>query len=373
MIMSSSLERKLHSRLRLGNLRCLKLSESGIDFASNDYLGLARSSQMKQLVVDEWNSYDHQLNGVGSTGSRLLTGNSEYALKLEEDIARFHGYETSVLFGCGYMANVGLISAVASHECVIFFDAAIHASTRDGIRLSRAKAFAFKHNDVEHLERRLKNCSEKGERFICVESMYSTDGSIAPLVEICRCAKKYAAHVIVDEAHATGVFGQGGRGLVFEYNLVHDVFAQITTFGKAVGVYGAVVLGSHFLKQILINFSTSYIYTTSLPFTTLASIKCSYDLFPNMNQEREHLYKLIDVFRNSFTYASFSQIQFVPIEGNQAVRQMSKRLLDEGFDVRALMSPTVQRGDERLRICLHAFNTENDLMQLIHIIKSQGF
>jgi len=364
--MTLHLENRLLKRAKFGNLRKLQTIQSSIDFSSNDYLGLARSSQLSASVFQEWKRHLSHLNGLGSTGSRLLTGNSIYAQSLEEKIAKFHGYDSGLLFSCGYMANVGLLSAITNQESVIFFDTAVHASIHDGIRLSRSKAFPFRHNDLEHLENRLKTCSSEGDRFICIESIYSTDGSIAPLTEINRLAREYEAHLIVDEAHAVGACGPRGRGLVAEHNLTAHVFAQVTTFGKALGTYGAIVLGNHILKEALINFATSYIYTTALPFQTLAAINCSYDLFPEMDQERAHLEKLIQIFRTSYPSSSISHIQSVSIEGNEAVKQIAQTIVQQGFDVRPLMSPTVQRGCEVLRVCLHAFNSEDELMQLIN-------
>ena len=370
--MTLHLENRLQKRTKLGNLRTLKITQPMIDFSSNDYLGLARSPQLATSVFQEWEVNLSRLNGLGSTGSRLLTGNSLYAQELEEKIAKFHGYEAGLLFSCGYMANMGLLTAITNQESVILFDAAVHASTHDGIRLCRAKAFPFRHNDLEHLENRLKSCSSQGDRFICIESIYSTDGSVAPLTDINQLARKYEAHLIVDEAHAVGACGPKGRGLVAEHNLTADVFAQVTTFGKAIGTYGAIVLGNQTLKQALINFATSYIYTTALPFQTLAAIKCSYDLFPEMDQERNHLQKLIQIFRASYPSSSMSHIQSVPIEGNEAVKLAAQILVKKGFDVRPLMSPTVQRGHEVLRICLHAFNTDDELAQLINHVQFHG-
>lgn len=360
------LENRLMKRTKLGNLRTLKITQPVIDFSSNDYLGLARSPQLATSVFQEWEMHLSHLNGLGSTGSRLLTGNSLYAQELEEKIAKFHGYEAGLLFSCGYMANVGLLTAITNQESVIFYDAAVHASTHDGIRLSRAKAFPFRHNDLEHLENRLKSCPSQGDRFICIESIYSTDGSMAPLTEISQLAREYKAHLVVDEAHAVGACGPKGRGLVAEHNLTAHVFAQVTTFGKALGTYGAIVLGHNTLKQALINFATSYIYTTALPFQTLAAIKCSYDLFPKMDQERDHLQKLIQIFRTSYPSSSMSHIQSVPIEGNEAVKHAAQAIVKQGFDVRPLMSPTVQRGHEVLRVCLHTFNTEDEVTKLIN-------
>lgn len=361
------LKSRLLKRVKMGNLRQLQLPQDLIDFSSNDYLGLARSPQLTASILQEWKKSTSHLR-VGSTGSRLLTGNCLYAQNLEEKIAKFHGYETGLLFNCGYMANVGLLSAIATEESVIFYDSAVHASIHDGIRLSRAQAFPFKHNDLEHLEKRLKTCLSQGDRFICIESLYSTDGSLAPLAEICQLAKKYEAELIVDEAHAVGALGPQGRGLIAAHNKMDHVFAQVITFGKALGTYGAIVVGNDILKQALINFATSYIYTTALPFQTLAAIKCSYDLFPSMDQERQKLQNLIRQFRAAYPSASLSHIQAIPIRGNNAVKDAARAIAKKGFDVRPLMSPTVQKGHEILRICLHAFNKAEEVAELIHHI-----
>lgn len=364
--MTLNLENRLLKRAKMGNLRKLQNFQSPIDFSSNDYLGLARSSELASSFFQEWKRHLSHLNGLGSTGSRLLTGNSNYAQLLEEKIATFHGYEAGLLFSCGYMANVGLISAITNPESVIIFDAAVHASTYDGIRLSRTKAFPFRHNDLEHLENRLRSGPSKGDRFVCIESIYSTDGSVAPLIDISRLAREYGAHLIVDEAHAVGTCGPKGRGLVAAHDLTDHIFAQVTTFGKALGTYGAIVLGKKQLKEALINFATPYIYTTALPFQTLSAIKCSYDLFPEMDRERDHLQKLIQIFIKYYSSGVLSHIQSVPIQGNQAVKDAAQAILKRGFDVRPLISPTVQRGREVLRVCLHAFNSEEEVIQLMN-------
>jgi 8-amino-7-oxononanoate synthase len=360
------LEEKLQRRKNLKNLRQLQVAPPLMDFASNDYLGLARSSTLSELVVKEVGLHATRLNGLGSTGSRLLTGNCFYAQDLEERIAAFHGYEAGLIFNCGYMANVGLFSAIMDSKDLVFFDASSHASTRDGIRLSRAKAYAFRHHDMAHLEKRLKNAYGSRNRFICVESIYSTDGSRSTLQEICELAMKYEAHLIVDEAHATGICGPGGRGVLAELNLTAQVFAQITTFGKALGVHGAIVMGSCTLKQALINFSNAYIYTTALPLHSLAAIKCAYDLLPKLDLERIHVAKLINIFHHTSLNRSQTHIQSIPIQGNQEAKYAADKLSQEGFDIRPLLSPTVQRGHEMLRISLHAFNTEDEVKLLIH-------
>lgn len=365
----SYLEDKLSRRERHGNLRALQTVQRLVDFASNDYLGLARSQALSIAVEEQSALCPHVLNGYGSTGSRLLSGNTAYAQSLEDQIARFHGYEAGLLFNCGYMANVGLLSTVAGPDDVVLFDSRVHASMHDGIRLSRSNAFPFRHNDLNHLEARLKSNKRIGRQFICIESIYSTDGSKAPLKEVCALADRYGACLIIDEAHAVGVHGIDGRGLAAEEGVTSHIFAQVSTFGKALGVFGAVVLGSNALKQGLINFATSYIYTTALPFHLLAAIKCSYELFPALESERAHLRRLIHLFRDAYPSSSETHIQSVPLRGNDAVKNAAKELANFGFDVRPLMSPTVRQGREVLRVCLHAFNTKDELKDLIKCLE----
>lgn len=367
--MTSSLEKKIAGRKILGNLRQLQIPEPLTDFSSNDYLGLARSSKLADLVRCECELQLQSLNGLGSTGSRLLTGNSSYAMELEDKIARFHGFDAGLIVGCGYMANVGLLSIVADENDTIFFDVSIHASMRDGIRLSRSKALPFRHNDVEHLKKRLEESSVSGQRFICLESIYSTDGSKAPLDEIYHVAKAFDARLIVDEAHAVGIYGENGRGLVSKEYKTSHIFAQVVTFGKALGVYGAIILGNFSLKEALINFATPCIYTTALPFQMLAAIKCSYELFPSMEKERKHVHRLIKIFQKSYPLAPKSHIQALPFKGNGRAKKAADLIQKAGFDVRPLLSPTVRRGYEVLRLCLHAYNTDNELARVLKVLK----
>ncbi|MBA2727230.1 MAG: pyridoxal phosphate-dependent aminotransferase family protein, partial [Parachlamydiaceae bacterium] len=222
-----------------------------------------------------------------------------------------------------------------------------------------------RHNDLNHLEKRLIETSAKGCRYICVESVYSTDGSIAPLKDFCALAKRYRAQLIIDEAHAVGVIGPEGKGLISALELEKEIFAMVATFGKGPGTYGAIVLGSVILKEFLINFARPVIYTTALPFYNLTGIECSYALFPNLENERRHIHKLIKIFRNAYPEASMTHIQSIKVKGNQQAIEASQHLAEKGFDVRALLSPTVRRGQERLRVCLHAFNTEEEVKALL--------
>jgi 8-amino-7-oxononanoate synthase len=194
--------------------------------------------------------------------------------------------------------------------------------------------------------------------------VYSTDGSLAPLKEISELAEKYGAKLIVDEAHAVGILGPQGKGLVVKQELTQKVFALVIPFGKALGAFGAIVLGDKSLMETLVNFALPGIYSTALPFQCLAAIKCSYDVFPTLEPQRKHLHTLIET-------ASFSQtpIQPIPAAGNRVAKQKAASLFARGFDVGALLSPTVQRGNEILRICLHAFNSQKELTELIDRVR----
>lgn len=357
------MKKLLSKRKQIGNFRSLQLKENIIDFASNDYLGLARSQQLKLAVLSEWETLDC----LGSTGSRLLTGNNSYVEDLEKSIAGFHGFETGLIFNCGYMANVGLVSSIVEDKDIFLFDSHIHASLHEGIRIAKAKAFPFRHNDLDHLENRLKQFAQKGNTYICIESIYSTDGSIAPLAEIFNLSQKYHVRLIIDEAHTVGIIGNQGKGLVSQLGLSGKIFAQIVTFGKALGVFGAIVLGNQILKETLVNFAKSFIYTTALPFPSLAAIKCSYALFPGLEAERIHLRELI-----YFANRSNTPIQPIPVTTNQAAHVLVSKMKEEGFDVRALLSPTVQRGKEMIRLTLHAFNSKAQLAHILQLMRKYG-
>lgn len=363
-----TLKNKLLQRAVQDNLRRLQRPSQTLDFASNDYLGLARSPALFSMIHHEI-ALQSSKNLFGSTGSRLLTGNTSYAEKLENHIAKFHGFETALLYNCGYMANLGLISAIANDRDVIFFDTHVHASIRDGIRLSKAAAFPFHHNDLHHLETRLKSATAS-KRYLCIESIYSMDGSKAPLSEICLLAKKYDAKIIIDEAHATGIFGPAGQGIVENQQKHPEIIAKVITFSKALGTHGAAVLGSNLLKKFLINFSSPQIYTTALPLHSLIAIKCAYELLPTLKAERSTLNELISLYAQNMPYASRSPIQPFYIQGNKLAKHISHLMAVRGYDVRAILSPTVQQGHEILRINLHAFNQKVELLSLIKELKS---
>lgn len=351
---------KLEERKASAAFRQLRLTEGLVDFCSNDYLGLAR----KGFVGT---NHHH-----GSTGSRLLTGNSIAAVELEAFLADFHLAEAALLFNSGYDANLGLLSAVPQKADLILYDKLSHASIRDGIRLGFASALAFQHNDPADLEKKLQQFPA-ANRFVVTESVFSMDGDQAPLAEISGISKRYAAHLIVDEAHAIGVIGANGEGLVQSLGLEQDCFARVYTYGKAGGAHGAAIVGSTLLKDYLLNFARPLIFTTAIPPSAIQAIRFAYAGFLQTQAERYLLKKRIETFRAAALpfkkLDSASPIQGLIIPGNQRVRELSKYLQEKGFDVRPILYPTVPKGAERLRIVLHAFNTDAELNGLIRCLQ----
>ncbi|MGX5820660.1 aminotransferase class I/II-fold pyridoxal phosphate-dependent enzyme [Chitinophaga lutea] len=357
------LKAALDKRREQNALRQLRLPGGKVDFCSNDYLGLARNERVQETAL----TITRQLPQVhGSGGSRLLAGNYGLIEEAERVLAAFHASPAGLIFNSGYDANLGLFASVPQKGDTIVYDQLIHASIRDGMRLSPAQSFSFLHNDVEDLRKKLSNAT--GNIFVAVESVYSMDGDKAPLEAIASVCEAAGAHLIVDEAHATGVVGERGEGLVQALQLSRQCFARVHTFGKAVGCHGAIVLGSTDLRDYLVNFARSFIYTTAMPPAAAAVILASYDIFPDMHAERAHLHALIRQFRDAIPenlrLDSETPIQIVMSPGNDEVRGLAHRLQGIGLDVRAILHPTVPKGRERLRVVLHSFNTEEEVEKL---------
>lgn len=358
----SFLAKKLNQRKQQNAFRQLKMPAGKIDFCSNDYLGIVHNN----LLHDKINT------GLktGSTGSRLLAGNYALIEETEKQIALFHKAEAAIIFNSGYDANIGVLSSIPQKGDTILYDSLCHASIRDGIRLSFAQSFSFAHNDMAELEKKLKTAA--GTIFIVTESVFSMDGDFCPLQQMAVLSKKYNAHIILDEAHAIGVIGENGEGLCQSQNLDQEIFCRVYTFGKACGCHGAVVCGSQQLKDYLINFARSFIYTTALPEHATAVIQAAYNTFPFLKEERAHLQRLIEYFQQAAIkfekLHSITPIQIVMIPGNEEVKKIAAQLQHEGFDVRAILYPTVPLNKERLRIIIHAFNTIDEIEELIHIL-----
>ena len=372
--MSSSIQNYINQRLQQrkddNNFRSLKVIEGMVDFTSNDYIGFAQDEALTAAIEAEVKQH-HFANG--STGSRLLSGNSAYAEDVERFIADYHNTEAALVFNSGFTANYGLLSSLPYKGDTIIYDELVHASIHDGIKNSKADSFGFKHNDVAALQQALQQA--KGLRYVVVESVYSMDGDLAPLKEIAALCKQYDAGLIVDEAHATGVYGNRGEGLVGALGLEDACLARIHTYGKAMGVHGAAIVCSNELKAFLVNYCRAFIYTTSMSFHSLAAIKCAYQYLANSSDNREHLFGLIKLLRNSikpsdkFTLIEGnSPVQSIVVAGNNNVKAFAQSLQAQGFDVRPILTPTVAKGQERIRICLHSFNTEQEVLNLAEAI-----
>lgn len=340
------------------------------DFSSNDYLGFSRSPALRSKLEEKLKASPQYT--LGSGGSRLLSGNTGFTEQLEAEIAEFTGADAALLFNSGYDANVGLFSALPGRGDTIITDEYIHASIIDGARLSYATRYVFKHNDLESLRQKLEFA--RGRIYIAVESLYSMHGDEAPLVEICELAESYGAAVIVDEAHAFGVFGSGGRGLVEAHGLGGRVFARLITFGKALGVHGAAVLGSVELRNYLINFSRSFIYTTAPSFLHDLSISTALH-YLRSGDHQSILHGRIRLFKQEAgtgvpLRGGRSGIQVINHPGNREARATAGAIRAAGYDVRAILSPTVPVGSECIRICIHNHNTEQEIRGLCKVLKT---
>ena len=375
-MLPEKLQRKLSRRKENNSLRGLKCSEGLIDFSSNDYLGFSASEDIfkeASKILKE-----HSLLRNGATGSRLLSGNSKLYEETEALIANCHNVEAALIFNSGYDANIGFFAAVPQRGDVIFYDESIHASIRDGIKMSNAKAYKFKHNDVSHLSKALasivKSNAYNSEIYVITESVFSMDGDTPDLKKLAQFCSLNNCHLIVDEAHAVGVIGEG-RGLVQELQLENKVFARIVTFGKALGCHGAAIICSSALKLYLINFARSFIYTTALPPHSVANIFVAYKTLMSSNSIKLlhsniallQLY-LLKYNLSDYIIESNSAIHCCIIPGNDRVKNVSKEFIKNGFDVRAVLSPTVPKGKERLRICIHSFNSEKEIKLVVQLL-----
>jgi 8-amino-7-oxononanoate synthase len=388
-----SLAQKLQQREANNALRNLPVPTNLIDFASNDYVGFAHNEKL----FDQTHHYllDHNITINGATGSRLISGNHNLYQITEDFIANFHQSETALIFNSGYDANVGFFSSVPQRNDIILYDELCHASIRDGIQMSHAKSYKFAHNDIEDLERLIlkqkaiqsNNCQTdtvevlSNEIYIVTESVFSMDGDTPNLEELATLCEKYNSNLVIDEAHALGVFGTQGEGMVQSLGLQDKVFARIMTFGKGLGCHGAAILGSQELKSYLVNFARSFIYTTGLSPHSVATILMAYQYLATKPKELEQLKSNIVYFNQEklqlglkplFVYSK-SAIQCAVIPGNEKVKSIAIQLQEKGFDVKAILSPTVPERQERLRFCLHSNNSEKEISEVLRLLSTFVF
>ncbi|MBI1996351.1 MAG: 8-amino-7-oxononanoate synthase [Deltaproteobacteria bacterium] len=342
-----------------------------INFSSNNYLGLANHPALGEAAKAAIDRY-----GCGSGASRLISGNMTLHEELESKIAEFKGTEAALVFNSGFQLNTGVVSTLVGEGDAVFSDALNHASIVDGCRLSRAKVAVYGHLDMNHLEGELKRSSSARRKLIVTESLFSMDGDEAPLADIVGLAQRHGAMVMVDEAHATGVYEPNGAGLIAKLGLGEGVFVQMGTLGKALGGFGAYIAGSKALRDLLINRCRSFIFTTSLPPAVMAMTIAAIGLVEREPERRQALRGNSAALRGGLASLGYvmggSRSQILPLIVGDAQRcmKLSQRLLDRGVFAQGIRPPTVPPGTSRLRITLMATHTQPQLAQALEIFKA---
>ncbi|MEO7979242.1 pyridoxal phosphate-dependent aminotransferase family protein [Flavobacterium sp.] len=374
MQLPENLLQKLENRKQNNSLRQLPSFNNLIDFSSNDYIGFSKS----ETIFKQAHHYliENEMIQNGATGSRLISGNHYLYQITENFITEFHEAESALIFNSGYDANLGFFSALPQRNDVILYDELSHASIRDGITMSNAKSYKFNHNDFEDLERLIQKFQET-TIYIVTETVFSMDGDSPNLEELIILSEKYNCYLIVDEAHTLGVFGEKGEGLTQFLNLHNRIFARIMTFGKGLGCHGAVILGTTELKEYLVNFARSFIYTTGLSPHSVATILTAYQQLETDSEPIEKLRQNIVHFNQQknllglkpLFVRSKSAIQSAIIPGNENVKRIAQQLQDKGFDVKPILSPTVPEGQERLRFCIHSYNSEEEINKVLELLR----
>lgn len=341
-----------------------------INLSSNNYLGLANHPALGAAAKQAIDRY-----GCGSGASRLISGNMTLHEELERRLADFKGTEAALVFNSGFQANTGILSTLAGSNDVILSDALNHASIIDGCRLSRAQTAVYAHGDLDQLEAELRQATHARRRLIVTESIFSMDGDEAPLAGIVELAERYGAMVMVDEAHATGLFGVNGAGVVAQLGLGDRVTVQMGTLGKALGVFGAYVAGSGALRELLINRCRSFIFTTALPPAVMAMAIAAIDLVQREPERRETLWINRRHLTNGLqalgfpTGAHASPILPLIIGDAGKCMRLSERLLERGIFAQGIRPPTVPPGTSRLRVTVMASHTREHLDRALEAFK----
>jgi 8-amino-7-oxononanoate synthase len=341
-----------------------------INFSSNNYLGIANHPALCDAAKAAIDRY-----GCGSGASRLISGNMALHEELEDKLAEFKGTQAALVFNSGFQANAGIIPALVGEGDWVFSDALNHASIIDGCRLARAKTLIYEHCDVDQLERGLRDAPGRSRKLIVTESLFSMDGDEAPLAEIVALAERYGAMVMVDEAHATGVYEPNGAGLVAKLGLGERITIQMGTLGKALGGFGAYVAGSRELRELLINRCRSFIFTTSLPPAVMAMAVAAIDLVKREPGRRETLRRNCDLLRSGLRNLGLrlggSQSQILPLIVGKAgaCMKLSEELLARGIFAQGIRPPTVPPATSRLRITLMATHAEEHLRRALEVFE----
>jgi 8-amino-7-oxononanoate synthase len=343
----------------------------GINLCSNDYLGVSEDLRIKLAVANAM----EQDERYSSSGSRLLSGYASVWDDLESELASFSGVESALYFSSGYLANVGLLSAIIKPEATVFSDAANHASLIDGIRLTGARKVIYPHGDLNSLEQALRSSVQPGERFIIIESIFSMDGDRASFSDLYALADRYEAALIVDEAHATGVEGPSGRGLVAASGRPDCVLATIHTCGKALASMGAFIACSERVREYLINKARTFIFSTALPPYVAAQTRTALNIVRNADDRRQHLRMLSRLLRAALVQHGFdagrSQSHIIPVilGSNEAALNTAARLTRAGYGIRAIRPPTVPTETARLRVSLNSVLTAGQVSSFAQSLK----
>ena len=342
-------------------------------FSSNNYLGLANHPALKRAAKQAIEQY-----GCGSGASRLISGSMDVHHELEQRLAGLKKTDAALVFPTGYHANVGVLSALMGPSDTIFSDSLNHASIIDGCRLSRADIQIYRHADTNHLGELLKACPRSGQRLIVTDSVFSMDGDLAPLKDIVALAQQYDAWVMVDEAHATGVFGQHGAGLVEELGLTDQIDIHMGTLGKALGCFGAYVAGSHELVDWLVNRARSFVYTTGIPPAVAASVLAALDIVEQEPERRQRLWgntKFLSDGLQSLGYTlgdTHSQILPVIIGDARETMIVAEAILKHGVFAHGIRPPTVPEGTSRIRATPMATHTQEHLSRTLDAFAAAG-
>jgi len=357
-----------------GNYRALKyvkpISATRILYNSKEYLNLCSNSYLSlHLHPDVMNAARDAVDnyGAGTCSSRSVSGSIDLYKTLEHEIAEYKGYKSGLIFSNGYMANIGIVSTITQEGDVIFTDELNHSSLIDSTRLSRAKKIIYRHCDPDDLEKKLKKDKTKGKKFILTESVFSMDGDIAPLKELYEIKEKYGAHIMLDDAHGTGVFGEKGTGPEELFGLSGRMDTHMATFGKALGSFGAFALADPIVIDFLINRARTFMYTTALPLSSLAASLTALRLIKDNTSFKDELWQCIDYMRENLLRAGFdlknSKGPIVPIvvgDDKKAVK-MQEMLMKKGLFLQAIRPPTVPEGASRLRLTVVRGFTKEDM------------
>lgn len=349
-------EDRLLERKKGDLFRSLKTEIEGVDFLSNNYLGLAEIHIKSNL-------------SFSSTGSRLLSGNKSFITDFEKKIALHFNSEEAIVIPSGYQANLAVFSSIADRNSMVFYDEYCHASIRDGIRLSNAKSRKFSNNNLGELEDMLRSC--KGKPIVAMEALYSMDGN-SPDPELLKALKtQYDFYLVLDEAHSFGIYGKEGKGWANAYGLDDLVDVKVLTLGKAGGYHGAVILCSSDFKVFISNFSRPFIFSTAPDSHFCTTVLSQIERVKNAEAERGKLFENIAYLKNNAgkkIVVNDSPVAYIPCAGNKKADELALRLQEQGIQIKAIKSPTVPEGMERLRLCIHSFNTREEINCLLDLL-----